>query len=169
MGCSTMKIRPYCGDDWLDVERIYNDGIATGLATFEVKSKPKEAWEADSIPGSALVAEDAATDEILGWAVLWPTSSRKVYAGVCEVSLYVGAHARGGGVGRKLLDELVMVSEQLGIWTLQAGIFEANSLSLSLHEKCGFRIVGVREKIGLLDGVWKDVILMERRSKVVGV
>lgn len=164
-----MKIRPYSCDDWPDVEHIYTEGIATGLATFETKPKTRHSWEGDSVPGSALVAEDTATKGILGWAVLWPTSSRKAYAGVCEVSLYVGAQARGRGVGRLLLEELVTVSEQLGIWTLQAGIFEENTLSVSLHEKCGFRTVGVREKIGILGSEWKNVILMERRSKVVGV
>lgn len=164
-----MKIRPYSSSYWPDVARIYEEGIATGLATFETKPKPQAAWEADSVPGSALIAEDTATGEVLGWAVLWPTSSRAAYAGVVEVSLYVGAQSRGRGVGRKLLDELVTVSEQLGLWTLQAGIFEENTLSITLHEKCGFRVVGVREKVGILNGDWKNVILLERRSKIVGV
>lgn len=164
-----MVIRPYCSDDWPEVERIYAEGIATGLATFETKLKPQEAWESDSIPGSAIVAEDSATDSIMGWATLWPISNRAAYAGVGEVSLYVSTHARGHGAGKALLSTLVSTSEKLGIWTLQASIFEENTRSVALHEKCGFRVVGLREKIGTLNGDWKNIVLMERRSQVVGV
>ena len=163
-----MKIRPYSSDDWPDVERIYAEGIATGLATFETAPKPQYAWETNSISDSALVLEDSGELGIMGWAVLWPVSNRAAYAGVGEVSVYVGAHARGRGAGKMLLKNLINTSESLGIWTLQAGIFEANTLSVSLHEKCGFRNVGMREKIAALNGIWKNIILMERRSKMVG-
>ncbi len=162
-----MKIRPYSSNDWADVERIYAEGIATGLATFETQPKSQKNWEIGSIPGSTLVLEDTGVAGIMGWAALWPVSSRSAYAGVGEVSLYVGAHARGRGAGKILLSGLITTSETLGLWTLQAGIFEENTLSVSLHEKCGFRIVGVREKIAALHGAWKNVVLMERRSKLV--
>ena len=164
-----MKIRHYSSKDWPDVERIYAEGIATGLATFETEPKSQNAWETSSIKESALVAEDPSTSDILGWAVLWPISSRSAYAGVGEVSVYVSAHARGRGTGKTLLNALVAVSENLGMWALQAGIFEENTMSVSLHEKCGFRIVGLRENIGALSSDWKNIVLVERRSKVVSV
>lgn len=164
-----MEIRSYSSEDWPAVERIYAEGIATGLATFETAPKSQEAWENSSIPHSAIVATEPSTDTILGWATLWPTSNRMAYAGVAEVSLYVGRNARGRGAGKALLGALISTSETLGIWTLQAGIFEENSLSVLLHEKCGFRVVGTREKISALKGEWKDVILMERRSTTIGV
>lgn len=163
-----IKVRPYSSDDWPDVERIYAEGIATGLATFETIPKPQGIWETGSIPGSALVMEDTNAVGIWGWAVLWPVSNRAAYAGVGEVSLYVSTHARGRGAGKMLLNALIAKSETLGIWTLQAGIFEENTLSVSLHEKCEFRVVGVREKIAALNGAWKNIILMERRSKLIG-
>lgn len=163
-----LSIREYRSQDWYQVERIYREGIETGLATFETKSKPQKQWERAHVPGTALVAvgEDSL---VAGWAVLWPTSDRCVYAGVAEVSVYVGAAARGLGVGKMLLKELISVSEQKSIWTLQAGIFPENTPSIQLHEKCGFRTVGLREKLGALNGVWKDVMLMERRSTVAGL
>jgi len=164
-----MEIRSYSSEDWPAVERIYADGIATGLATFETVPKSQEAWESGSIPHSAIVATEPSTGNILGWATLWSTSNRAAYAGVAEVSLYVGTNARGRGAGKALLGALISTSEKLGIWTLQAGIFEENSLSVLLHEKCGFRVVGTREKISALKGEWKNVILMERRSTIIGV
>ena len=161
-----MNIRTYSPKDWPAVERIYAEGIATKLATFETQPKPQEKWQNESVPGSALVAETAA-GTIGGWAVLWPVSDRCAYAGVAEVSVYVGNNSKGEGVGKALLQELVKTSESLGLWTLQAGIFEENKASIALHEKCGFRLVGVRERLGALDGVWKNVVLMERRSETV--
>lgn len=162
-----MNIRAYSPKDWPAVERIYAEGIATKLATFETQPKAQEKWQNESVPGSALVAEtDAGT--IGGWAVLWPVSDRCAYAGVAEVSVYVGNNSKGKGVGKNLLQELVKTSESLGLWTLQAGIFEENKASIALHEKCGFRLVGVRERLGALDGVWKNIVLMERRSNAVG-
>lgn len=162
------NIRAYAPSDWIQVERIYTEGIATGLATFETAPKSQKNWENDSVPGSAIVAEEKAPN-LQGWALLWPVSDRCAYAGVAEVSVYVSVDARGKGVGLALLDKLVTNSERLSLWTLQAGIFEENLPSIRLHEKCGFRIVGVRERLGALHGVWKNVVLMERRSTVVGV
>ncbi len=161
-----MKIRPYNPTDWPEVERIYAEGIATKLATFETQPKAQEKWQSESLEGSAIVAE-IADDSLGGWAILWPVSDRCAYAGVAEVSVYVGGNARGQGIGKTLLNELVSTSEQLGIWTLQAGIFEENTGSIILHEKCGFRLVGVRERLGALDGIWKNIVLMERRSNIV--
>lgn len=164
-----MQIRPYRAEDWPQVERITQEGIDTGLATFETKPKPQHKWEDESVPGSQLVAAD--TDgAILGWTVLWPASDRCVYAGVAEVSIYVGADAQGRGVGKALLKELIRVSEDdLGIWTIQAGVFEDNPGSLALHKSCGFRILGYRERIGKLNGVWRNNMQLERRSNVVGI
>lgn len=161
-------IRPYLPADWPDVQQIYADGIATKVATFETKPKPQNQWESESVNSSAIVAELPNSDSLAGWAILWPVSDRCAYAGVAEVSVYVGSNARGAGVGKALLRELVTISERLDIWTLQAGIFEENLPSIRLHEKCGFRIVGVRERLGALDGIWKNIVLMERRSEVVG-
>lgn len=161
-------IRPYLPADWPDVQRIYADGIATKVATFEATPKPQNQWESESVSGSAIVAEIPGSESLAGWAILWPVSDRCAYAGVAEVSVYVGSNARGAGVGKALLKELVTISEQLDIWTLQAGIFEENLPSIRLHEKCGFRIVGVRERLGALDGIWKNIVLMERRSSVAG-
>lgn len=163
----TVSIRPYQPADWPHVQRIYQEGIDTGLATFETAPKPQAKWESQSIEGSAIVATGFEGD-ILGWAVLWPVSDRCAYAGVAEVSVYVGAAARGKGVGSKLLAKLTELSEALGLWTLQAGIFAENTGSIELHKRCGFREIGVREKLGALHGNWKDVMLMERRSKSVG-
>lgn len=163
------QIRAYVPRDWPAIERIYAEGIATGMATFETAPKSQSKWENDCVPGSRLVAVSDVDGALTGWALLWPVSDRCAYAGVAEVSVYVGHNARGLGVGKALLDALVAASEHLGIWTLQAGIFEENTASVRLHEKCGFRVIGVREKLGALNGVWKNIILMERRSDRVGV
>ena len=162
-----LLIEPMVPEDWAEVSRIYREGIATGNATFETQAPPWERWDAAHRPKPRLVARGAG--ELLGWAALSPVSARAVYAGVAEVSVYVAASARGGGVGRALLEELVRLSEQDGIWTLQAGIFPENEASIALHRRSGFRIVGVRKRLGLLAGVWRDVVLLERRSDTVGV
>lgn len=153
--------------DWPAVRAIYLEGIATGNATFETSAPQWEKWDAAHIASSRLVAR--VNSEVLGWAALSAVSSRCVYAGVAEVSIYVAAAARGRGIGLRLLSELVKASEQAGIWTLQAGIFADNDASVRLHERCGFRIVGTRERLGQLKGTWRDVLLMERRSAVAGV
>lgn len=142
-------------------------GIATGNATFETQAPAWDAWDAGHLAHSRLVATEAA-GSVLGWAALSPVSGRCVYGGVAEVSVYVADAARGQGLGRQLLVALVASSEKNGIWTLQAGIFPENTASLHLHETQGFRVLGRRERIGKLAGVWRDTILLERRSAVVG-
>jgi len=150
-------------EDWPAVERIYLEGIATGNATFETESPGWEAWEAKHHTHSRLITRGE--QGVLGWAALSPVSTRRVYAGVAEVSIYVSDGARGKGVGKALLGALVTKSEENGIWTLQAGIFPENDASIALHKACGFREVGMREKMGKLRGVWRDVVLLERRAK----
>jgi L-amino acid N-acyltransferase YncA len=149
--------------DWEDVRRIYAEGIATGNATLETSPPSWETWDAAHRKECRLVARGAG-GEMLGWAALSPVSERCAYGGVAEVSVYVADSARGRGVGRALLSELVRVSEDAGLWTLQAGIFPENAASIAMHHRCGFRTVGLREKLGKLGGVWRDVVLLERRS-----
>jgi phosphinothricin acetyltransferase len=152
--------------DWEDVRRIYAEGIATGNATLETELPAREAWDGAHRPDCRLVAR--AGNAVVGWAALSRVSERCAYGGVAEVSVYVAEAARGRGVGRALLSELVRASEAAGIWTLQGGIFPENAASIAIHEACGFRKVGVREKLGKLRGVWRDVVLLERRSRSVG-
>ncbi len=152
--------------DWPRVRDIYEEGIATGNATLETQVPEWQQWDARHLSSCRLVA--AHGHEILGWAALSPVSARPVYAGVAEVSVYVSATARGHGVGKSLVTELIINSEQHGIWTLQAGIFPENLASIRLHEAVGFRKIGKRERLGQLAGRWRDVLLMERRSKVAG-
>ncbi len=153
--------------DWSQVCSVYEEGIATGNATFETQAPSWEKWEASHHRAGRLVAKSGI--EILGWAALSSVSDRCVYSGVAEVSVYVSAQCRGLGVGTTLLKALIEASEQSGIWTLQAGIFPENEASIALHEKLGFRVVGRRERIGRLNGIWRDVLLFERRSPAVGV
>ena len=161
-----ISVRPMTRDDWPTVRRIYEEGIATGLATFETKTPDWDEWNASHLPFGRLVASRDGT--VAGWAALSPVSDRCAYAGVAEVSVYVAEADRGLGIGRTLLDALVSASESKGIWTLQAGVFATNMGSIGLHERCGFRIVGRRERLGQLGGVWHDVLLLERRSDIVG-
>ena len=158
-------IRALTEADWEAVAAIFEEGIATRLATFETAAAAWSEWDAGHLTEHRFVAEEGG--EVLGWAALSPVSSRCVYEGVAEVSVYVGEQARGQGVGRALLGALVEGSERAGIWTLQAGVFPENRASLALHRRCGFRTVGVRERLGRLDGAWRDVVLLERRSEVV--
>ncbi len=153
--------------DWERVRAIYQEGIATGNATFETEAPAWDKWDSGHLAEGRFVARRDHT--VLGWAALSPASSRCVYAGVAEVSIYVGLQYSGQGIGRALLEALVAWSEQNGLWTLQAGIFPENEASLALHKRCGFREVGRRERLGQMRGVWRDVILLERRSKVVGM
>lgn len=152
---------------WPTVRRIYEDGIATGNATFQTTVPSWESWDTAHLRTCRLVArsDDGA---VIGWAALAPVSSRDVYAGVCEVSVYVAPSWHGRGVGRRLLEALVDASEKDGRWTLQAGIFPENAASVALHQRCGFRVVGRRERLGAMHGVWRDVLLLERRSTTVG-
>jgi L-amino acid N-acyltransferase YncA len=160
-----MLVRDLVAADWPRVRAIYEDGIRSGDATFETEAPSWEEWDAAHTE-LRLVAE--LDGEAVGWAALSAVSKRCVYQGVAEVSVYVADAARGAGVGRALLEALVARSEDAGIWTLQAGVFPENEASLRLHRACGFRDVGVRERLGEIGGVWRDVLLLERRSSVVG-
>lgn len=161
-------LRAMTPGDWPQVARILAEGIATGHATFETELPAWERWDRGHLEVGRWVVEGAGGGTLAGWAALSPVSGRCVYAGVAEVSVYVGAGARGQGVGTTLLQALVASSEEAGIWTLQAGIFPENRASLALHRRAGFREVGRRERIGALHGAWRDVLLLERRSPVVG-
>ena len=158
------KMRP---EHWPRVRAIYLEGIATGHATFETEAPGWERWDSSHLTFARLVAL-ADAGQVAGWAALGPVSARKVYEGVAEVSVYVGEAFRGAGVGRALLEALVRESEVGGVWTLQASVFPENAASVALHLACGFREVGRRERVGRLGGVWRDTILLERRSRVVG-
>ena len=160
-------ITPFLTEDWPKVREIYLQGIASGLATFETGAPEWEVWNAAHHPFARLAAR--AGGQVLGWAALSPVSARRAYQGVAEVSVYVAESARGQGVGAALLTELVRQSEACAIWTLQASIFAENAASLALHQRCGFRIVGRRERIAQREGVWHDTLLLERRSLVIGV
>lgn len=163
-----MNLHPLTAAHWPEARAIYEAGVATGNATFQTSAPSWEEWDAGHLAHSRLAALDEATGRVLGWAALSPVSGRCVYGGVGEVSVYVAEAARGQGVGRQLLAALVAESERQGMWTLQAGIFPENTASVRLHEAAGFRQVGRREKIGKLHGVWRDTLLLERRSTVVG-
>jgi L-amino acid N-acyltransferase YncA len=148
--------------DWPAVKAIYEQGIAGGNATFETEAPSWDDWDRTHLEGHRLVAlQDG---EVVGWAALAPVSERCVYEGVAENSVYVADEAQGRGVGRALLEELIARSERDGIWTIQTGIFPENEASIELHKRCGFRVVGVRERLGQHHGVWRDVVFMERRS-----
>jgi phosphinothricin acetyltransferase len=153
--------------DWPFIRAIYEEGVAAGNATFETTVPDWTAWDAAHRPDCRLVARR--NGAIVGWAALSPVSRRPVYAGVAEVSVYVAASARGCGVGRLLLAALIEASEAAGVWTLQASIFPENEASIALHLACGFRLVGRRERVGLHYGIWRDTLLLERRSDRVGV
>ena len=160
------RIELMTADDWPDVRAIYEEGIATGLGTFETAAPSWEQWDAARLPHSRLVAREQAT---VGWAALSPVSQRSCYAGVAEIGIYVAASARGHGVGRALLEALIESAEAHDIWTLQGVTIAENTASLALQAACGFRFVGRRERIAQLAGVWRDTVLTERRSTKVGV
>ncbi len=163
----TCAIAPMTEEHWEAVREIYAQGIATGNATFEQTVPDRKEWDARHLTACRLVA--CVGSEIVGWAALSPVSTRRVYEGVTEVSIYIAEQAQGRGIGRQLLEALIAESEKNGIWTLQAGILAENAVSIRLHERAGFRVVGTRERIGCRDGHWRDTVLMERRSSVVGV
>lgn len=164
---STVVVAPMEERHWGPVRAIYEEGIASGHATFETEAPSWEVWDESHLKECRFVALEG--DEVLGWAALSPVSSRCVYAGVAEVSVYVGAHARGKGVGSSLMEALVEGSERSGYWMLQAGVFPENEPSVRVHTRVGFRLVGRRERLGEMAGVWRDVLLLERRSDAVGV
>lgn len=152
-------------DDWPAVERIYSEGISTGLATFETEPPPWKEFDKGKLAGHRLVAVELG--EIVGWAALSPTSGRECYSGVAEHSVYVAEAARGRGIGRSLLQALIAGADAAGIWTIQTSIFPENAASLALHQRAGFRVVGRRERIAILDGAWRDTLLIERRSPTI--
>ena len=160
-----LEIRDLRPGDWPEVARIFAEGIATGNATFETEVPSWEEWDAAHIAEHRFVAER--DGRVVGWIALVRVSPRECYAGVAEVSAYVGEESRGEGVGAELLAALVESSERGGIWTLQTGVFPENEASLGLLRRFGFRVVGTQERIGRLHGVWRDVLLLERRSEVV--
>lgn len=151
--------------DWVEVQQIFEAGLATGNATLETDIPSWVAWDEGHLPFGRFVAR---LGQVIGWAALTAVSHRCVYEGVAEVSVYVAKGYWGQGVGRTLLNELIRSSEQNGIWTLQAHILAENLASISLHHKCGFKTVGKREKLGQRHGVWRDVMLLERRSQTIG-
>ena len=170
-------IEPMTPADWPAVRRIYAAGIATGQATFETEAPGWDAWNRSHLPVCRLVARAAGSGNgsgnnaggVLAWAALAPVSGRACYAGVAEHSIYVDAAARGRGIGKRLLGELARQSEAAGIWTLQSSVFPENAASIAVHLACGFRILGRRKRVAMLHGVWRDTVIMERRSNVVGV
>ena len=161
---SIEKMRP---EHWQEVRAIYEDGIKTGNATFEVSAPEWKAWDEAHLQHCRFIAGE--NDKILGWAALSPVSDRCVYAGVAEVSVYVNTTARGKGLGKMLLEKLIEESEADNLWTLQAGIFPENIASIKIHQHCGFRVIGKRERIGQMNGIWRDTLILERRSNKVGV
>ncbi|MCP4978337.1 MAG: N-acetyltransferase [Maribacter sp.] len=162
-----MQIREMHPSDWELVAKIYAQGIATGYATFEKSIPTYEVWDKDHLSSCRIVAIE--NDSVIGWAALSPVSGRCVYGGVGEVSVYVATEHSGLGIGKKLMYHLISESEKEGYWTLQSGIFPENEGSIALHKKVGFRYIGKRERVGQLDGEWKDNLLFERRSKSVGI
>ena len=154
--------------DWVRVRSIYVEGLATGDATFETEAPSWKTWDEGHLSVPRLVAVSETDGTVLGWAALSRVSPRAVYAGVGEVSVYVAANSRSLGIGQDLLEQLVVQSEHNGIWTLQASVFPENKASLAVHKICGFREVGIRQKIGRMNGIWRDTVLLERRSALVG-
>jgi phosphinothricin acetyltransferase len=159
----TLLIRDLRPDDWVEVAAIYRDGMRGGMATFETEVPPWEAWH-EAHPLRVVAEID---EQVLGWAALGRVSPRWAYRGVGETSVYIARDARGKGVGKTLMEALIEKSERAGFWTLQTSIFPENEASLKLHRRVGFRVVGVRKSIGKRDGLWRDTVLMERRSEVI--
>ena len=159
------ELRALTEDDWAAVADIYWDGMRGGLATFETEMPAWDVWDARHLRDHRLVAERLG--EVVGWAALSPVSKRRCYGGVVENSVYVARDARGLGVGRALLEALIAGDESAALWTIQTSIFPENRGSLALHQKCGFRVVGTRERIAKRDGVWRDTVFLERRSEVI--
>ena len=161
-----MVIEPLGAGDWPAMRAIYEAGIATGNATFDTTAPDWPAWDAGHLSDHRLVARQ--DGRVLGWTALAPVSDRCAYVGVAEDSIYVAPDAQGHGIGRALLSAVVASAERGGIWTVQTGIFPENQPSVRLHQACGFRVVGVRERLGQLHGRWRDVLLLERRSPAIG-
>jgi L-amino acid N-acyltransferase YncA len=164
---TAIDIRDLRPQDWPEVAAIYEAGIATRNATFEEAAPSWEEWDATHLAGHRLVAVEGG--RVVGWAALSPVSDRCCYRGVAENSVYVAPGLQGRGVGRALLERLLAGADADGIWTVQTNIFPENLASLELHKRCGFRVVGIRERLGQLDGEWRDVVLLERRSSLSSV
>lgn len=174
-----LKIDKMQPEHWADVAHIYAEGVETGHATFQKDIPTWADWDAAHLPYGRLIAVKTAVKTaenventegvLLGWTALSAVSNRCVYGGVAELSVYVSAAARGQGVGKLLMEHLIQAAEINGLWTLQAGIFPENTGSVQLHLRTGFRQIGFREKVGKMDGVWRDTLFFERRSTVVGV
>jgi phosphinothricin acetyltransferase len=162
-----ITIRPFVKSDFPSVKDIYQQGIDSGEATFQEQAKDYDVWNEPLLPSCRLVSES--NRQIIGWAALSSTSNQCVYSGIAEVSVYVSSNSQGLGVGNSLLEALIKASEEEGIWTLQAGIFPENKASIHIHSKNGFKVLGIREKLGQMNGIWRDIVFMERRSKVVGL
>jgi L-amino acid N-acyltransferase YncA len=162
-----MNIKNIQENNYTAIAEIYLQGIATGHATFQTEVPAWHEWDKSHLSFCRLAAFE--NDKMLGWAALSPVSSRCVYGGVAEVSIYVATGARGKGIGKKLFAQLIKESEENGLWTLQSGIFPENIGSIKLHEDMGFREIGFKEKIGNMNGLWRDNVIMERRSKIVGI
>ena len=162
-----LKLEKMKSADWNAVRAIYEEGIATGHATFETEVPEWREWDKSHLRDCRLVAK--AKEQVVGWTALSPVSERCVYAGVAEVSIYITSSARGQGIGKTLLKALIDKSEKVGIWTLQAGVFPENTASIALHKACGFREIGYRSRIGQTGDVWRDVVLLERRSEICGL
>jgi L-amino acid N-acyltransferase YncA len=162
-----MEIKAITEDHYAAIKKIYVEGIATGHATFQTDAPAWEDWDKSHLSSCRIAVFEEG--KMAGWAALTPVSNRCVYAGVAEVSIYIAEQFRGKGTGSFLLGKLIEESEKHGLWTLQAGTFPENSASIKLHEKFGFRQVGYREKVGNLNGIWRDTVLLERRSKVAGI
>lgn len=162
-----ITLRTLTREDWPQVKAIYQQGLDTGIASFETLAPAWAKWDKAHLKIGRIVAEDL--DEIMGWVALSPVSSREVYRGVAELSIYIDPMYAGKGLGQILLEAIIQVSEEHGFWTLQSGIFRENTASIKLHEKMGFRMIGFREKIAQRNGIWYDNVLMERRSKRIGI
>jgi L-amino acid N-acyltransferase YncA len=161
----SVELRPLEPEDWAAVADIYWDGMRDGLATFQTEVPSWEAWDRAHLRDHRLVA--TLLGEVVGWAALSAASTRRCYSGVAENSVYVAREAQGLGIGRSLLEALIADAEAAGFWTIQTSIFPENRASLVLHERCGFRVVGTRERVGKRDGVWRDTVFLERRSEVI--
>lgn len=161
-----MKFETITFTHYPEVAHIYEEGIATGNATFQTKAYTWEEWDKGHLQHSRIIGIE--NGQVIGWAALSPVSTRCVYEGVAEAGIYIRSTARGKGIGYTLMQQLIDSSEQNGIWTIQSGIFEENTASLKLHGKCGFRIIGYRERIGQMNGTWRNTVLLERRSHKVG-
>lgn len=160
-------LRPMTKADWFAVAEIYREGINTGNASFDLEVPSWKQWDNSHLKSCRVVCELG--NVVIGWAALSPVSERCVYEGVAEISVYVASKYRGIGLGKELLRQLIAESEQKKIWTLQSGVFPENKTSLAIHEQMGFRCVGFRERIGYMNGIWRDIILLEKRSRLIGI